>query len=149
MRKFLSAAFILALFVALISTLVERGAKGQVTAIAPIAASSLSLGNSVTQVVAPNPTRRALLICNVGVTNDAWLAPIAPAGGTQITVAANGAGSFLLSRISAAGANVTVNCLNIPGASVPTGSAPIPGLVTAGFNGITNASTTPLTVWEF
>lgn len=123
----------------------------QVTGVFPTANNSLTLGNSVTQIVPANPTRRALLICNVGATNDAWIAPIPPAGQTGVTVAALGAGSFLLSRNSAAAANVVNNCLFLgAGLGGSLGSSPIlSNLVTAGFNGITNAATTPLTVWEF
>jgi len=126
-------------------------AYAQVTGTFPLAGQSLTLGNSVTQVVAPNPTRRALLICNVGATNDAWIAPIPPAGQAGVTVAALGAGSFLLSRNAAAGSGVTNACLFFGvGLGGAVGSSPVlANLVTAGFNGITNASTTPLTVWEF
>ena len=119
-------------------------ARAQLTLQTPLAAQSLTLPNSITQVVAPNPTRRGLLICNAGATNDAWVAPIAPTGQTQVVVAANGAGSLVISRTAAAAASPS--CLSLPTNIFGT---PVQSLVTAGFNGITNASTTPLTVWEF
>ena len=107
----------------------------------------VSVGNSVTTIVAANPTRRGLKICNVGATNDVWIAPVNTSG-TTVAPAALGAGSFLLSRNSAAAANVVNNCINMP-ADVTGGSATTPTVVTAGFAGITNASTSPVTVWEY
>jgi hypothetical protein len=109
--------------------------------------SGVTVQNSVTTIVAANPSRRGLKICNVGATNDVWIAPVNTSG-TTVAPAALGAGSFLLSRSSAAGANVVVNCLNTP-ADVTGGSATTPTVVTAGFAGITNAATSPVTVWEY
>jgi hypothetical protein len=120
--------------------------KAQVGANLPFV-TGVTVQNSVTTVVAANPSRRGLKICNVGATNDVWIAPINTTG-TPVAPAALGAGSFLLSRGSAAGANVVVNCLNMP-ADVTGGSATTPTVVTAGFAGITNAATSPVTVWEF
>ena len=148
MRKhILAAAVAIALALTLV-VLAHREVRSQITAIAPLASQSLSLPTSVTQVVAPNPTRRALIICNVGVTNTAWLAPIAPPGQTGVTVAANGAGSFQLSVMPAAGNGVVPSCLQVTESIPPTGSPPQP-LVTAGFNGIAVGGATNVTVWEF
>jgi hypothetical protein len=115
--------------------------RSQPTASLPFA-TAVTVANSSTLVVAANPSRRGLKICNVGATNDVWIAPINTSG-APIVVAALGAGSFLLSRNSAAAANVTNNCLNMP---ADVGGAAV---ATAGFNGITNASTSPVTVWEY
>jgi hypothetical protein len=120
--------------------------RAQVTGILPFA-TGVTVQNSVTTIIGPNPSRRGLKICNVGATNDVWIAPVNPAGATPVTPAALGAGSFLLSRNSAAGANVTNTCLNTPGDVA--GGANIPIVATAGFAGITNAATSPVTVWEY
>lgn len=108
-------------------------------------ATGVTVQNSVTTIIAANPARHGIKICNVGATNDVWLAPV-NVGGTAVTPAALGAGSFLLSRTSAAGANVVVNCINMPADVVGTSGQ---ALATAGFAGITNASTSPVTVWEY
>ena len=146
-KHLLAAAAAIALAAALV-TLAHREVQSQVTLIAPLATQSVSLGTSVTQVVAPNSTRRALIICNVGTTNAAWLAPIPPPGQTGVTVAANGAGSFQLSVMPAAGNGVVPSCLQMTESIPPTGSPPQP-LVTAGFNGIAVGGATNVTVWEF
>jgi hypothetical protein len=106
--------------------------------------SGVTVGNSVTTIVAANPTRRGIKICNVGATNDVWIAPVNTSG-TTVAPAALGAGSFVLSRNSAAAANVVNNCINMPADVGGGGSA----VVTAGFAGITNAATSPVTVWEY
>lgn len=121
-------------------------ARAQVGANLPFV-TGVTVQNSVTTIIGANPSRRGLKICNVGATNDVWIAPVNTSG-TTVAPAALGAGSFLLSRGSAAGANVVVNCLNMP-ADVTGGSATSPTVVTAGFAGITNASTSPVTVWEY
>lgn len=125
----------------------RQPAQAQVGANLPFA-TGVSVLNSVTTIIGPNPTRRGLKICNVGATNDVWIAPI-NIGGTAVTPAALGAGSFLLSRGSAAGANVVVNCLNMPADVVGGGASSVSPSIAAGFAGITNASTSPVTVWEY
>lgn len=120
--------------------------KAQVGASLPFA-TAVTVGNTVTTVVAYNPSRRGLKICNVGATNDVWIAPVNTTG-TTVTPAALGAGSFLLSRNSAAAANVTNNCINMPSDIAGPGGG-IPVVPTAGFAGITNAATSPVTVWEY
>lgn len=148
-RHTLIAAFA----IALVASVGLRFAEGQLTLQTPLAPQSLTLPNSVTQVVASNPTRRALVICNAGSANDAWITPIAPSGQTQIVAAANGAGSLVISRTAAAAAGVAMSCLALPSNMLTPGltntGTPVMSLVTAGFNGITNTGTTPLTVWEF
>ena len=134
----ISAAVATAAFV------VVKIALAQLTIITPLATQSLTLTTAVTQIVAPNPTRRGLLICNGGTANDVWLTPIAPAGQTQLTPAANAFGSLVVSRTAAAAANMS--CLSLPSNVLGT---PIQSLVTSGFNGVSNAGTTPVTVWEF
>jgi hypothetical protein len=107
----------------------------------------VTVANSVTTIIGANASRRGLKICNVGATNDVWIAPVNTTGLT-VAPAALGAGSFLLSRTSAAGANVVVNCINMP-ADVGGAGGGIPTVVTSGFAGITNAATSPVTVWEY
>ena len=121
--------------------------KAQVGANLPFV-TGVTVQNSVTTIVAANPSRRGLKICNVGATNQVWIAPINTSG-TTVAPAVNGAGSFLLSQPTAPGAGIITNtCINMP-ADVTGGSATAPTVVTAGFAGITNAATTPVTVWEY
>jgi hypothetical protein len=105
-------------------------------------ATGVTVQSTVTTIIGANPSRKGLKICNVGATNDVWIAPV-NVGGTAVTPAALGAGSFVLSRNSAAAANVVNNCINMP---ADVGGA---ALATAGFAGITNAATSPVTVWEY
>ena len=132
-----------AAFVALALVLGPPAPRAQVGASLPFV-TGVTVQNTVTTIVAANPTRRGLKICNVGATNDVWIAPVNTSG-TTVAPAALGAGSFLLSRGSAAGANVVVNCINMPADVGGGGSA----VVTAAFAGITNASTSPVTAWEY
>lgn len=114
--------------------------KAQVGANLPFV-TGVTVQNSVTTLIAANASRRGLKICNVGATNDVWIAPVNTTG-TTVAPAALGAGSFVLSRNSAAAANVVNNCINMP---ADVGA----GVVTAGFAGITNAATSPVTIWEY
>ena len=133
----------IALAIAVFATAILSGLLGtqaQVGANLPFA-TGVTVQNAVTTIVGPNPTRHGLKICNVGATNDVWIAPTNVTG-TPVTPAALGPGSFLLSRNPAAGVNVTPNCINMP--------ADVGGAVaTSGFAGITNAGTTPVTAWEY
>lgn len=142
--KFLVGVMLFSL--AFLATQIMLPVKAQVGANLPFV-TGVTVQNSVTTIIAANSSRRGLKICNVGATNDVWIAPVNTTG-TTVAPAALGAGSFLLSRTSAAGANVTVNCLNMPAdVGGPGGGVPI--VVTAGFAGITNAATSPVTVWEY
>jgi|SRR5229473_447960 len=120
--------------------------KAQVGASLPFV-TGVSVPTSVTPLVAYNPSRRGLKICNVALTNDLWIAPV-NATGTPVTVAANGAGSFLLSRVAAPGTGVVVNCLNMP-ADIAGPGGGIPVVPTAAFNGIGQGGTATATVWEY
>jgi hypothetical protein len=124
--------------------------QSQVTAILPLAGQSISVPTTAggTQVVAPNPTRRGLLICNVGTANPMWIAPQPPAGVAGVTVAANAAGAFQLSVMPGAGNGVVPSCLSI-GPSIPASASTLQPLVTSGFNGITTGGASNATVWEF
>lgn len=122
-------------------------AKSQSGANLPFA-TGVSVGNSVTTIIGPNPSRRGLKICNVGATNDVWIAPV-NISGTAVTPAALGAGSFLLSRNSAAAANVTNTCINLPADVIGAGAGGQLPQIGTGFAGITNAATSPVTVWEY
>jgi len=124
-----------------------KEARAQIGANLPFV-TGVTVQNSVTTIIGANPTRHGLKICNVGATNDVWIAPVNVTG-TTVAPAALGAGSFLLSRNSAAAANVVNNCINMPADVGGGSSAPIGPQVTSGFAGITNASTSPVTVWEY
>ncbi|HZP77524.1 MAG TPA: hypothetical protein VFB45_15375 [Pseudolabrys sp.] len=107
-------------------------AQGAPTQSSPLAAQSLSIPTTAggTALVAANPTRRFLKICNAGATNPVW---ICPAG---VTPAANAAGCFVIAPVAS---NVT-SCDPFPA---------IPGLNTAAWNAIATGGATNVTVWEY
>lgn len=108
----------------------------------PSVAQGCPTGYPATCILPPNPSRRALMIANAGLTNIAWMAPCFTNGGngTVVVPAANAAGSVGLPVATAAGVMAWWPPVNYPFLTAGVGQ---------GWCAVSAASTTPLTILEW
>lgn len=77
---------IAAVIAALISSVDLSNA--QPTILTPTVSAGSLPANQVVQLIAPNPTRRAIRICNTGPTNNLWIFPSTNPSGTTLSTTA-------------------------------------------------------------
>jgi len=106
------------------------GAKSATTNLGPFATGVTLNTTAATSIIAANPSRAALQICNPSA-NVVWISP------STITPAANGAGSYSLPAVSSG----TIVCYSSPSS--------IDGGLGAAWSAITATTPTTLTIYEY
>ena len=128
------AFFVIAFVAVLWLVALALGVKAQTTNLNPAgtAVSATTGDNGASrQIIAANPTRRQLQICNPSASVIWWIAP------SPITAAANGAGSIGLPAVSSG----TTTCYTTPNG--------FPNSVGAAWNGIPASTPAALSIYEF
>lgn len=108
----------------------------QPTATTPTVSSGNLPANQSVQLIAPNPTRRTIRICNTGASNNLWIWPLnVPSGTTQ--TAAQAVSDYVLAPL----ASNVISCYTPPtGMSAAQGGAQAVG-PTNGYFGYSGSGT--------
>jgi hypothetical protein len=136
-RWFYSAvAAIIVLCAAAFSTL-DLG-RAQITQLVPVVSSGSLPANQAVQLIAPNPTRHTIRICNTGGTNALWIFPSnLPSGSTLAATATAVVSDYILAAV----ASSVITCYTPPTGAFAGNAGPFPG-ATNGWFGYSGSGTT-------